>query len=823
MEEEEEEEEEMQYPECPVCLQVYNNETTIPRVLSCGHSACQTCLPQLPQRFPNIIRCPSCNQLVHYPNNHGGSSSLPKNIDLLSFISQQQQHQQNPQNPNPQYPNSSEKSVKQLSQGHEFLPKFWSEEFYTIWKDWVLEIDSIEIEMIGVGDGDDHDPHISLLRGRKDGEIVSLLYVGSAVLNDSVFDFSYVVRIMQFLYQLNGSLRDELCLILRSLKLRFRVCKVYGLWMNSENGSVFLVCEMLNSDLKEKLSEWRNRIVCENGNEVIRDGKQRKELNWGMPGFAVVGMELCEALASLHADGLVSGCLALSCFHFDGFGRVFVNSNEVLVLGRRIRKWVREFAASGCQRSEETERIMDDIIKIQPTVNLELLFSLLHKEGVALDFGSSECSVGYFSDVWSLGCILVSFLDGGGLNHEYFYQLIPQIGEKTCDEFLGLYTDWVERVNLLLENLLGPDYVALHQILCRCLEYDPGNRPLVTDVWKCIRDLLVRPQDDILGSLDTGGSLKNMIHCISLGHMCDMPTENDREFQNQNDHNLEGSGVAIGFQQDGDGKNEKNLVEGLRIGKFECVDLMGHADCISGLAVGGGFLFSSSFDKTVNVWSLQDCSHVQSFKGHEHRVMGVVFVDAAEPLCVSGDSGGGIFVWGVGASLQQDPLKSWYEQKDWRYSGIHALAVSGTEHIYTGSGDKSVKAWSLQDYTLVCTMNGHKSVVSSLVVCDGVLYSGSWDGTIRLWSINDHSPLTVLGDDTPGNLTSVLSLSVYHHTLAAAYENGCVKLWRNDMLSRSIETQSGAIFALDIKEEWLFMGGWNKTVDVKVCIIIMLA
>ena len=47
-------------------------------------------------------------------------------------------------------------------------------------------------------------------------------------------------------------------------------------------------------------------------------------------------------------------------------------------------------------------------------------------------------------------------------------------------------------------------------------------------------------------------------------------------------------------------------------------------------------------------------------------------------------------------------------------------------------------------------MNGHKSVVSALAVFDGVLYSGSWDGTIRLWSLNDHSPLTVLGEDTPG-------------------------------------------------------------------------
>lgn len=74
------------------------------------------------------------------------------------------------------------------------------------------------------------------------------------------------------------------------------------------------------------------------------------------------------------------------------------------------------------------------------------------------------------------------------------------------------------------------------------------------------------------------------------------------------------------------------------------------------------------------------------------------------------------------------------------------------------------------------TLNGHKSVVSALAVSDGVLYSGSWDGTIRLWSLNDHSPLTVLGEEVPGNVISVLSLKADQHMLLAAHEDGCIKV-----------------------------------------------
>lgn len=85
----------------------------------------------------------------------------------------------------------------------------------------------------------------------------------------------------------------------------------------------------------------------------------------------------------------------------------------------------------------------------------------------------------------------------------------------------------------------------------------------------------------------------------------------------------------------------------------------------------------------------------------------------------------------------------------------------------------------LQDYTLMSIMTGHKSIVSSLAVCNGILYSGSWDGTIRLWSLNDHTPLAVLGEDRPGNFGSVLSLAVDGNLLVVAHENGHITVIYN--------------------------------------------
>src|ERR1044072_3809656 len=74
----------MELPECPVCLESYDDAVAIPRVLSCGPTVCEPCLAELHQRYPNTIRCPACTRLVKYQ----GPSSLPKNIDLLRLCLQ---------------------------------------------------------------------------------------------------------------------------------------------------------------------------------------------------------------------------------------------------------------------------------------------------------------------------------------------------------------------------------------------------------------------------------------------------------------------------------------------------------------------------------------------------------------------------------------------------------------------------------------------------------------------------------------------------------------------------------------------------------------
>ncbi|OMO50379.1 hypothetical protein CCACVL1_30476 [Corchorus capsularis] len=739
-------------PECPVCLQPYDGAGTIPRVLACGHTVCESCLVSLPQKFQGAIRCPACTVLVKYPAE--GPTALPKNIDLLRLI------------PGSAYPRKPVKEYTNVSRVP-FLPLSWSDEFYSNWRNYVLSDDAV------------------------DRQKVSLLRLGSFLSRDedgSGFKAAYMVRVMDCLSEMEEEKREELRLVLRAFnKQSGRICRVLGLWADLGDGILYLVSE------KQKYGNFLDTNL----------GGFEKD---GIFNFAMISMEICEAVIALHKEGLIAGSLGLSCFQFDDFGHVYLDLIEVLSSGRGVHEVVAEVGSTGKKiGNAESCLLLKDLFKRDVFASPEVLLQQLEQYNFGVECASSKYSIRYSSDAWLLGCILLRILVGEVLSDELvdsLYHIIVKGNEDNDLDCSSVYTSLMEKVGSLLESKFGSEHVSLQQIICKCFNFDCDNCLLVRDVWKSVREMVIPPLFDKLVKLDGVNYDEDTGRCLVAGKLCMLSRESTQTLENDELQGNETNGGA-------------DLVNGLTNGSIKSKDLAGHIDCVTGLAVGGGYLFSSSFDKSVKVWSLQDYSHLHTFRGHEHKVMAIVCVDEEQPLCISGDSGGGICVWNAKSPFALEPLKKWEEEKDWRYSGIHALAVSDNRYVYTGSGDKLIKEWSLKDGTLSCTMSGHKSVVSSLAVSNGVLYSGSWDGTVRLWSLSDHSLLTVLGEDTPGTVTTVLSLAANQNTLIATYENGSLKIWRDDVFRKFIQIHDGAIFAISLEGKCLFTGSWDKTIKAQ--------
>lgn len=63
---------------------------------------------------------------------------------------------------------------------------------------------------------------------------------------------------------------------------------------------------------------------------------------------------------------------------------------------------------------------------------------------------------------------------------------------------------------------------------------------------------------------------------------------------------------------------------------------------------------------------------------------------------------------------------------------------SGT--VASGSVDKNVKVWSLENNECICTLSGHFDVIKTLQITDNIIISGSSDRTMRLWDMSGVFP-----------------------------------------------------------------------------------
>ncbi|KAJ7651679.1 U3 small nucleolar RNA-associated protein [Mycena polygramma] len=176
---------------------------------------------------------------------------------------------------------------------------------------------------------------------------------------------------------------------------------------------------------------------------------------------------------------------------------------------------------------------------------------------------------------------------------------------------------------------------------------------------------------------------------------------------------------------------------------YGCVGVCeGHAESVGAIALsrqagmpdGGaashpGFMFTGSQDRTIKMWDLSEvplacvedaepvkCKSLNTLKAHEKDI-NALDVAPNDRLLVSGS---------------QDRTANVYEIDCWgRARGISAGGCSAT-----GSGDKTVKLWSLDDFTCVKTFEGHTNSVLRVDFLNmGMqLVSSGSDGLVKLWN-----------------------------------------------------------------------------------------
>lgn len=178
----------------------------------------------------------------------------------------------------------------------------------------------------------------------------------------------------------------------------------------------------------------------------------------------------------------------------------------------------------------------------------------------------------------------------------------------------------------------------------------------------------------------------------------------------------------------------------------------------------GQLFASSSQDKTVKIWSVAEGEVQGILRGHKRGVWSVNFAPANTPV-IHGDKG----------------------------------AVAGKGLILTGSGDKTVKIWSLSDYTCIRTFEGHSNSILKVAWLNQhaegdkskrvQFASAGGDGLVKVWEANSGETETTL--DNHEDRVWALTVNPKTNTIVSGSADSTITFWKDT----SSETQAAAASA----------------------------
>ncbi|XP_059644972.1 protein JINGUBANG-like [Cornus florida] len=232
---------------------------------------------------------------------------------------------------------------------------------------------------------------------------------------------------------------------------------------------------------------------------------------------------------------------------------------------------------------------------------------------------------------------------------------------------------------------------------------------------------------------------------------------------------------------------------------YHCLaSLHRHEGNIFSIAVSKDFIFTGSDSSRIHAWKQPDCTEMGYIKASAGEVRAIL---AYGKLLFTTHGDRKIRVWDVSltenfrpkkiATLPRSsfflyPRKNSHQHKDY----ISCTAYNHAEKIlYTGSWDKTVKAWKVSERRCIDSFVAHEGHVNAIVVNqeDGCVFTCSSDGTVKLWrrvyGESSHIlTMTLKFQLSPVNALA-LSTSSSGCFLYSGSSDGLINFWEKEKMS----------------------------------------
>ncbi|XP_004860426.1 WD repeat-containing protein 86 isoform X6 [Heterocephalus glaber] len=202
------------------------------------------------------------------------------------------------------------------------------------------------------------------------------------------------------------------------------------------------------------------------------------------------------------------------------------------------------------------------------------------------------------------------------------------------------------------------------------------------------------------------------------------------------------------------------------------------------ILVANNQLFSSSYDRTARVWSVDKGQVSREFRGHRNCVLTLAYsapwdapcVEEAEArgLLVTGSTDGTAKVWQVASGCCHQTLRG-------HTGAVLCLVLDELGRTaFTGSTDATIRAWDILSGEQLRVFREHQGSIICLELVEQLLYSGSADRTVKCWLADAGQCVRTF----PAHRRSVSALKFHAGTLFTGSGDAC---------ARAFDAQSGAL------------------------------
>ncbi|EGO28379.1 hypothetical protein SERLADRAFT_445851 [Serpula lacrymans var. lacrymans S7.9] len=254
-------------------------------------------------------------------------------------------------------------------------------------------------------------------------------------------------------------------------------------------------------------------------------------------------------------------------------------------------------------------------------------------------------------------------------------------------------------------------------------------------------------------------------------------------------------------------------------GQWRCLALCeGHTESVGAVAMSrseGGestlrFMFTGSQDRTIKMWDLSvvsithdinsaaddmiKCMSLATYKAHEKDINSLD-VSPNDKLLASGSQDRTAKLYEVeylsnGKTSPRGEIKLLGTFKGHK-RGVWNVRFGKTERVLaTGSGDKTVKLWDLENFSCLKTFEGHtNSVLRVDFINAGMqLVSTASDGLVKLWNIRDEQDVATM--DNHEDKVWALAISADERIIVSGAADSVVTFWEDCTETQELEKEA---------------------------------